>query len=54
VLDDHDGAVTAIAADDAKLVTGSADLTVKVRRNSEGPNLFSSFPYSFSYRLCYR
>jgi hypothetical protein len=31
VLDDHDGAVTAMAGDEEKLVTGSSDLTVKVK-----------------------
>ena len=30
VLDDHDGAVTVIAGDAEKLVTGSADLTIKI------------------------
>ena len=34
VLDDHNGAVTAIMGDDEKLVTGSADLTVKVWDNA--------------------
>lgn len=31
VLDDHDGAVTAIAGDEEKLVSGSSDLSVKVK-----------------------